>query len=129
MTTNASSTNSQSQQQTQPLLTNNSGINPKGNKLLVKPDEVDKKTATGIIIADVAVEKEEMAQMYGTCVAVGDFCWVGAEPWCKVGDKIVFAKYADQTFKGHDGIMYRLIRDKEVIATVDQAKEKDQSNA
>jgi co-chaperonin GroES (HSP10) len=101
---------------------NTSGINPKGNKILVLPEEVETTSKGGILLVEDTVEKEEMAQVYGKCVAVGDMCFAGCvEPWCVPGDRIIFAKYSGQFFKGLDGKMYRLIRDKEVIATVDQA--------
>lgn len=97
---------------------NTSGIRPRGNKLLIKPEEVMTKSAGGIIIPVQAVEQEEMAQMYGKVVEIGPWCWKDEpEERCQVGDRIIFAKYAGEQFKGNDGIKYRLINARDVVAT------------
>lgn len=99
---------------------NLSGIHPKGNKLLVKPQEIAETSAGGIIIPMQAQEKEEMAQMFGLVMEVGPMCWVDeVEKRCKVGDYIIFAKYSGEIFIGNDGVKYRLINAREVIATKD----------
>lgn len=97
---------------------NTSGIRPKANKVLVKPEEIPDKTQSGLIIPIQAVEKEAMAQMYGSVVEIGKMCWVDEiEPRCAVGDRIIFAKYAGEVFVGNDGIKYRLINARDVVAT------------
>lgn len=97
---------------------NTSGIIPRGNKLLVKPEEIVEVTPGGIVLPTQAVEKEEMAQMYGRVVAIGPWCWKDEpEERCKVNDRIIFAKYAGEQFKGNDGIKYRLINARDVVAT------------
>lgn len=102
---------------------NTSGITPRGNKLLVKPEEILEKTASGLILPMQAVEREAMAQMYGSVVAIGPHCWPDEpERRCEIGDRIIFAKYAGEMFKGNDGITYRLINARDVVATHDPVK-------
>lgn len=102
---------------------NTSGIVPRGNKLLVKPVEIEEKTEGGILLPTQAVDREMMAQMYGVAIEIGPMCWVDEpEPRCKVGERIIFARYAGDQFKGNDGITYRIMNARDVVATHDPDK-------
>jgi chaperonin GroES len=100
---------------------NNSGIHPKGPRILIKPLEIPMATESGIILAtDSQKEREQMANTTGEVVEVGpeaftDCCTV----WCKAGDRVVFAKYAGLLYLGKDGNNYRIINDDNIIATLD----------
>jgi co-chaperonin GroES (HSP10) len=67
-----------------------------GYRLLVKPEEIVKQTASGIVIEygrNEALEKDAMT--IGLVVDVGPDCWKSyPEPWAKVGDKIHWARWA-----------------------------------
>ena len=95
---------------------NASGIRPVGHILLVLPLEVEKKTAAGIIVAtDSQSRREEMGQTEAEVIALGSTAYGDQpEPWCKVGDRVVFARYAGTERKGSDDRMYRLINDLDV---------------
>ena len=102
-------------------MSNESGINPCGWRVLVKPKEVLEKSAGGIILAtETTKEREQLSNTTGIVIAMGDQCY-GDEPspWCSVGDKIIFAKYAGLLYKGKDGQQYRMINDKDVTGTLD----------
>lgn len=108
------------------LHTNQSGITPQGPRLLVLPDQVAKTTATGIIVhTETEGDRKAMAQIYGRVVAIGPLAWYDQArerqnlAWAKVGDRIVFAKYAGLVLKGKDGQVYRLISDMDVVALCD----------
>jgi chaperonin GroES len=98
---------------------NKSGINPRGHRVLILPKEVEEKTASGIVIHTVSqLEREEMAQMYGVVVAVGNTAWKDQPaPFAEVGDNVIFAKYSGHVFQGNDGQKYRLINDLDIVAT------------
>jgi co-chaperonin GroES (HSP10) len=68
-----------------------------GYRLLVQADEVETVTEGGIVVV-MDENKAKIAQMYGTVVSIGDQCWKGkgwdGEPWCKVGDRIAWSKFA-----------------------------------
>lgn len=86
----------------------------KGHRVLVKPDppkdqfnkHVSKELADkGFEIALPKEQelREQVGTSIGTVVAVGSTCWkaydynvplVIWEPWCKVGDRITFSRYA-----------------------------------
>ena len=101
---------------------NNSGINPKGHRVLVLPEEIEVKTASGIITSvGTAQLREELAQVDGIVVAMGNTCYADQpEPWCAVGDRVVFGKYSGIIREGKDGKKYRVVNDLDVVATIEE---------
>ena len=69
-------------------------IKPIGDRILVKIEEGDEKTAGGIYIPDTAQEKTQN----GVVAAIGD----DEEIKVKVGDKIIYDKYAGTSVKVGD---------------------------
>jgi len=54
-------------------------------------------------------------------VAMGNTCYDDMSiPWCKVGDKVAFAKYAGLLYTGRDGVKYRMVNDGDITATLDE---------
>lgn len=102
-------------------MSNESGINPCGWRILVKPKEVQEVSKGGIILTtETTKEREQMANTTGVVVAMGDQCFADEpKPWCKIGDKVIFAKYAGLLYLGRDGLHYRMINDKDVTGTLD----------
>ena len=98
------------------------GINPKGHRILVLPDEVETKSAGGIITSvGVQALREELAQVDGVVVAMGNTCFSDQpEPWCQVGDRVIFGKYSGIMRGGKDGKKYRVINDLDVVATLEK---------
>lgn len=101
------------------------GINPKGPRILVLPDEVEVKTKSGIITSTgTQVLRDELAQVDGIVIAMGNTCYDRQPaPWCKVGDRVIFGKYSGIFREGNDGIKYRLINDEDVVATIGESNE------
>lgn len=123
---------------------NTTGISPSGNRVLVKPDDVEKKTAGGIIIADSIAEQRQHAQSTGTLVAVGPDAFIHttkiterlidgqwkqvervktgySEPFADVGDRVTFAKYGGLIVEGEDEESYRILNDTDITARVSDA--------
>ena len=108
---------------------NESGCRPIGDMVLVLIDEPVAKSEGGIIIPDAVLAIRQLTAETGTIVDMGggSFYWnsersrefLGEAP--KVGDHIIFSRYAGRELNGNDGNMYRLILDKEVggVATDD----------
>lgn len=99
-------------------------IRTPGYRLLVKPDEIVKKTESGIIVEFGENEKlEKGARITGTVVQIGPECWSmhkGNAPWCKLGDKIYWAKYAGkQVVDPTDQIEYLILNDEDVVGVID----------
>lgn len=106
--------------------TNESGVHPTGDKVLVLPDEVDEKTEGGIILAPSTTDRESMAAFQGTLVEYGDAAWSGyvkdgetVKRWAEPGDRVLFAKYGGIMFHGRDGKKYRLINDADISARLE----------
>jgi co-chaperonin GroES (HSP10) len=99
-------------------MSNESGIYPLNYRLVVLPDDIVTTTKSGIITVSKGNEfKEEMAQIEGLVVAMGDGCFKeDPNPGCKVGDRIIFGKYSGLLFEGNDKKKYRIINDENVVA-------------
>lgn len=102
-------------------MNNQSGMNPCGWRVLIKPQEVKKVSKGGIILSTESTQdREQMANTTGIVISMGDQCYSDEpSPWCKVGDKVIFAKYAGLLYRGKDGCQYRMINDKDITGTLD----------
>jgi len=82
---------------------------PLADRVLVEPAPAETKTASGLIIPDTAKEKPQE----GVVVAVGN--GKKDEPLTvKVGDKVLYGKYAGQELK-LDGKDYLIIRESDLL--------------
>lgn len=101
---------------------NESGLTPCGHRIVVKIDEVERQTESGIIIKEEIADREEMSAIKATVIAVGPSAWadqtVGGK-WAKVGDRVMIAKFAGQLWK-KGGMKYRVISDLDVIAVINE---------
>lgn len=84
-------------------------IKPLGERVLVKMEQLQEKTASGIIIPQTAQEKTQI----GVVEAIGD-----EVKNIKVGDKIMHDKYAGTSVK-KDGSEYLILNLKDVLAVID----------
>jgi chaperonin GroES len=94
-------------------------IRPLHDRVIVKRQEEERKTASGIVIPDAATEKPDL----GEVVAVGNGK-IGdhgkVRPMnVKVGDKVLFGKYSGQAFK-LDGEEYLQMREDDIIGVVEK---------
>ncbi len=88
------------------------GIKPLGARVLIKKVEAEEKSEGGIILTSSAKEKPQVAEV----VAIGP--GTKDEPMqVKVGDKVVFAKYAGTDIK-FGGVEYTLMSQSDILATV-----------
>jgi chaperonin GroES len=92
-------------------------LKPLGDRVVVKPVEREEKTKSGIVLPDTAKEKpqEGIVEAVGTGRLLDNGTKVPLE--LKVGDKILYAKYAGNEFKV-DEIEYLIISEKDVLAIV-----------
>src|ERR1700679_559852 len=90
---------------------NTSGFLPLGHRLVVLPEAVEKKTKSGLILATETTGREEMPQVMGTLLAVGDGCWkdTPTPDWARRGDRIVYGKYAGLLWDGVDAQKNRIL--------------------
>lgn len=89
-------------------------------KVLVLPDQIATESEGGIQFLEKEIERDEMKQTEGVIVNFGSNAFDDWKEGPEIGDKIIFGKYAGQMLDGDDGKRYRLIRDKDVLATRSQ---------
>jgi chaperonin GroES len=88
------------------------GIKPLGERVVIKRLEAEEKTESGIVLPGQAKEQPQMAEV----IAVGP--GTKDDPMeLKVGDTVVFSKYAgtEIKFKGEE---YTIMSQKDILATV-----------
>ena len=95
---------------------------PTGWRLLILPFKMNDKTKGGIYLGESTLEKQQVASQCGNVLAVGPDAYGDKErfpdgPWCKVGDWVMFARYAGSRIKIEGGEV-RLLNDDEVLATI-----------
>lgn len=117
--------------------TNESGVIPVGDRVLVKPD-VAAAEANGIYFTEEHVERMTLAAETGVLVAVGAEAfrwnsdrtrlWEGAKP--EIGQRVFFERYAGMEARGSDGAIYRVMDDKCIGAlVVIEQQQEEASNA
>ena len=92
-------------------------IQPLFDRIVVKQQEAQKVTLGGIILADAEKDRPQIAEV----VAVGKGGVVDGHEivmQLKVGDKIIYPKYAGNEFK-LDGQNYIILRQSDVLAKLD----------
>lgn len=93
-------------------------IKPLFDKVVVKSIEAEEKTASGILLPGTAQEKPQMAEV----VAVGPGGLIDGKEvtmQVKVGDKVLYNKYAGSEFK-LDGKEVIILRQSDILAIVNE---------
>ena len=77
---------------------------PKGWKILIAMPKVDEKTDGGIIKASTTLRDEEVSNICGYVLKLGNECYEDIRrfpsgPWCKEGDWVVFRAYSGTRIK------------------------------
>ncbi len=85
-------------------------IQPLGDRVLLKAEEAESKTASGLYIPETAQEKTQTA----TVVAVGDD---KDQITVKAGDRVMYDKYAGTSLKVED-VDHLVIRMSDIIALI-----------
>ena len=96
----------------------NTMIKPLGDRIVIKVIEDTEQTSGGIFIPDSAKEKPQKGEV--VAVGLGKLNDKGErEPLdVKVGDKILYAKYAGTDVK-FDGIEYKILSVKDALAVIE----------
>lgn len=83
------------------------------NRVIIKASAAEEKTAGGIIIPDTAKEKPQK----GAVVAISATDEDGNKPVVKVGDIVLYGKYAGTEIQV-EGIDYLIMRESDILAIV-----------
>ncbi|MCA9286483.1 MAG: co-chaperone GroES [Phycisphaerales bacterium] len=94
-------------------------VRPLEDRVLVKPLEPEKKTASGIFLPETAKEKP----MQGKIVAVGPGKMLDSgervKPSVKVGDTVVFGKYAGTEVEIKN-VKHLIVRETELLGLIEK---------
>lgn len=95
---------------------------PTGWRIVVLPFKPPKKSKGGIVLADQAIDRQQIATVCGYVVDTGPLAYADTDkfpegPWCKKGDWIIFGRYAGARIQ-IDGGEIRILNDDEVLATI-----------
>lgn len=94
-------------------------LKPLGDRVVVKVVEQEEKTSGGILLPQTAKEKPQEAEVLA--VGPGKMLEDGkrAAMEVRVGDRVVFAKYAGTEIKSH-GDELLVISEKDILAIVEK---------
>ena len=94
---------------------------PSGYRILVLPFTPKSKSAGGIIFSQESLDKARIATTCGYVLKMGDLAYKDKEkfgqPWCKLGDWVIFARYAGSRLPIEGGEV-RILNDDEVLGTI-----------
>ena len=91
------------------------------HRIILQLDEVETKTASGIVIPEMVTDKERKAVEVGTVLAIGPTAfrdYGGDENTVKLGDRVIIAKYSGKEVKDDDGQKYVAINDEDIICVI-----------
>jgi chaperonin GroES len=93
-------------------------IKPLGERVVIKVLEKEEKTASGIVLPDTAKEKPQKGEI--VAIGSGKLLENGQRVALevKVGDRVIFAKYAGTEIK-IDGTDYLILTDRDILAIVE----------
>ena len=121
---------------------NESGVTPKGDRVLVRPDPIEETSEYGIVVVtENQLKLHENAQSLGTFIEAGPDAWTDIveitdrhidgkwRPWERTikgsieayavpGERVAFASYAGRKVFGADGIEYRILNDRDITVGV-----------
>lgn len=91
-------------------------IKPLGDRVVIKKIENEEKTKSGIVLPSTAKEQPQMAEI----VAIGADITNDEKKkeQVKVGDKVIFSKYAGAEVK-IDGVEYTILKLNDVLAVIE----------
>jgi len=93
-------------------------LKPLGDRLVVKPIEQDDVTVGGIMLPDTAKEKPQKGEILAAGPGARNDAGERVELDVKVGDTVLYAKYAGTEIK-LDGEKVLVLRESDILAIVE----------
>jgi co-chaperonin GroES (HSP10) len=97
---------------------NTSGFRATGHRVLLLCDVIEKKTESGILLPEKAVDAEKNKSTWATVIEIGPDAWSDkVADFCKVGDRVLVGLYTGVFRDGpKDGKPYRFVNDLDIIS-------------
>lgn len=90
---------------------------PQGEKLIIEVHHPEKKTASGIVLAEETVRKEGHASMKATVLSIGYGAWLDKTcDWADVGDTLVIGRHVGTRMQDIGDKDIRVISDLDILA-------------
>ena len=93
-------------------------LKPLGDRLVVKPIEQEEMTVGGIVLPDTAKEKPQKGKILAAGPGARNDAGERVEMDVKVGDTVLYAKYAGTEIK-LDGEKVLVLRESDILAIVE----------
>ena len=95
-------------------------LKPLGDRLVVEPIEAEETTASGILLPETAKEKPQEGKVIAAGPGKLDDSGKRVEMEVKVGDIVLYAKYAGTEIKldGNDKVL--ILKESDVLALVER---------
>ena len=93
-------------------------LKPLGDRVVVEPIEQEEVTAGGIVLPETAKEKPQQGKVLAAGPGARDEDGKRIEMEVKVGDKVLYAKYAGTEFK-MDGKKLLILRESDLLAILE----------
>ncbi|MGD8402353.1 MAG: co-chaperone GroES [Anaerolineales bacterium] len=93
-------------------------LKPLGDRVVVEPVEQEEITAGGIVLPETAKEKPQQGNVVAAGPGARDEDGKHIEMDVKVGDKVLYAKYAGTEFK-MDGKKLLILRESDLLAIIE----------
>jgi len=92
-------------------------LRPLGDRVVIKPLEKEEVTKSGLVLPDTAKEKPQEGEVMAVGPGRVDEKGTRISMEVKVGDKVVYSKYAGTEFKdGEDE--YLIVRESDILAKI-----------
>ena len=92
-------------------------LRPLHDRVIIKRLDNETKTASGIVIPETAAEKPDQGEILAVGTGKKDESGKVIPLYVKVGDRVLFGKYAGQTVKV-DGNELLVMREEDIMAVV-----------
>jgi len=93
-------------------------LKPLGDRVVVEPIEQEEVTAGGIVLPETAKEKPQQGKVLAAGPGARDEDGKHIAMDVKVGDKVLYAKYAGTEFK-LDGNKLLILRESDLLAIIE----------
>ncbi|MAX12522.1 MAG: co-chaperone GroES [Candidatus Marinimicrobia bacterium] len=90
-------------------------INPLSDRVVVKPEAAEEKTASGIILPDSAKEKPQIGEVVAVGPGKASDSGQIVKMTVKKGDKVLYGKYSGSEIDGGDLL---IMRESDILATL-----------
>ncbi len=95
-------------------------LKPLGDRLVVKPNEQDEQTSSGIFLPETAKEKPQQGKVIAAGPGARKEDGERAKMEVAVDDTVMYAKYAGTSIK-LDGTEYLILKETDILAIVENS--------